>query len=155
MNEQIAARVREERKRLGFASQGLLAERLGISPSSVHNYEAGKRLPESEFLLKFVELGGDMLYVMTGNRSVGVVTDEEAKLLEVFRRTPEVVRQAVMAALAVGVGSTVPGAEPGHEVEQALPAEKEFTPQEREALERKAGIQSRIQSGIRKRSTKG
>jgi len=151
MNDRISARVKEERKRLCYGSQGALAERLGISLGSVHNYEAGKRLPETEFLLKFSEVGGDVLYILTGTRAAGVISDIEARLINAFRASPEAVRDAIMAALQAGAANA-PATPIAAPLEQ-LTTGKGFTPEERKALEEKAGIQPRTQPGKHRRSS--
>lgn len=68
MNVEIFSRLREERLRLGFRRQDALAEKIGASPSSVHNYEVGKSSPDADYLVRFMELGADVLYILTGTR---------------------------------------------------------------------------------------
>lgn len=153
MHDRISARVKEERKRLCYGSQGALAERLGISLGSVHNYEAGKRLPETEFLLKFSEVGGDVLYILTGTRAAGVISDIEARLINAFRASPEAVRDAIMAALQAGAASA-PATPIATPVEQ-LTAEKSVTPEDRKALEEKAGIRPRSDAGVVRKGRSG
>lgn len=72
MDEQIATRLREERKRLGYATQAQLAAQLDVSPGSVHNYEAGKRSPDADFLAALGRAGGDLLYILTGVKNSGL-----------------------------------------------------------------------------------
>ncbi|THF65616.1 helix-turn-helix transcriptional regulator [Pseudothauera nasutitermitis] len=88
MREQISSRLREERRRLGFSSQADFAAEIGASSSSVHNYEAGKRSPDAEYLAKVAEIGGDVLYILTGQRSVGELAPDEAALLDNYRHSP-------------------------------------------------------------------
>lgn len=97
---QISSRLREERKRLGCGNQAQLAERLGISPSSVHNYETGKRSPDADFLAALADEGGDVLYVVTGRRAVGELEPEEAALIAGFRGMDTRGRAAVMAMVS-------------------------------------------------------
>lgn len=109
MNVKIADRIREERKRLGFATQALLADKLGISASSVHNYEAGKRSPDADFISAFGEIGADVLFVITGKRTVTALAPDEAALLDNYRNTPPARRstlQEVSAAFAEQDGLT-------------------------------------------------
>lgn len=61
-------RLREERERLGF-SQAELAVNLGQSRDSQGRYETGKRSPDWEYLDSFGQLGADLLYILTGERS--------------------------------------------------------------------------------------
>jgi len=100
MIEQIAARIREERKRLLFATQAQLAEQLGVSPGSVHNYESGKRSPDAEFLAAFASAGADVLYILTGQRTVGVLAPDEAALLDNYRHTQEAGKEALRTTSA-------------------------------------------------------
>jgi len=75
----------------------------------VHNYEAGKRSPDAEFLAKIAEIGGDVLYILTGQRTVGELTSDEAALLENYRHTQpdgKAALQTTSAALALRDGET-------------------------------------------------
>lgn len=63
---QLAARLKEERKRLGFKKQEQMAVALGLPPRTYWDREAGNVAPDAEFLARFCELGGDAMYVLTG-----------------------------------------------------------------------------------------
>lgn len=65
-------------------------------------YEIGERSPDAGYLLGLAERGGDVLYVITGQRAVGVVAADEAVMLEAYRAAPEAVRKAALAALLTG-----------------------------------------------------
>lgn len=90
-------RLREERERLG-----LNQDRLGVTPQAQRRYEKSERHPDVEYLNSFSDLGGDVLYVITGQRAVGVVAADEAALIEAYRAAPEAVRKAALAALSSG-----------------------------------------------------
>lgn len=67
--KQVAARIKEERKRLNYKAQGAFAEALGIPERTYWDREKGVIAPDAEFLAGFCELGGDALYVLTGKRA--------------------------------------------------------------------------------------
>lgn len=148
MFSQEGARLREERERLGLKQADLW-----VAPKTQRFYESGERCPDLEYFKTFAERGGDVLYVVTGSRAVGVVSDIEARLINAFRASPEAVRDAIMAALQAGAASA-PATPIAAPVEQ-LTTGKGFTPEERKALEEKAGIQPRSQLGKHRRSSKG
>lgn len=96
-------RLKEERQRLG-----LTQDQLGVAIKTQRFYEIGERSPDAGYLLGLAERGGDVLYVITGQRAVGVVAADEAVMLEAYRAAPEAVRKAALAALLTG--QTSPGA---------------------------------------------
>jgi hypothetical protein len=152
--ENFHIRIREELDRLGL-SLAEASRRAGEkSGQRLRDVVSAKQRCPIDLLAALHGLGMDVAYVVAGGHAVSVGSEEEAKLLEAFRRTPQVVQQVVMAALAAGAGDTATESNPTHEVVQALPGEKELTLQEREALERKAGIQHRTPSS-RQRQREG
>lgn len=90
-------RLREERERLG-----LTQDRLGVTPQAQRRYEKSERYPDLEYLNHFASLGGDVLYVVTGQRTVGAVSADEASMLAAYRAAPEAFRKAAHAALLSG-----------------------------------------------------
>lgn len=70
---EVGKRLRLERKRLGFKTQASMAQALGIPERTYWDRETGKVAPDAEFFAAFREIGGDLMFVLTGNRShVGV-----------------------------------------------------------------------------------
>jgi transcriptional regulator with XRE-family HTH domain len=132
----IGRRLREERERLG-----LNQDVLGVTPQSQRKYEKGESTPGADYLANFAAMGGDVLYVITGTRAAGVVSDIEARLINAFRASPEAVRDAIMAALQAGAANA-PAAPIAEPVEQ-LTTEKGAISEDRKALEEKAGIRPR------------
>lgn len=130
MFAQEGTRLREERERLGLKQTDLW-----VAPKTQRFYESGERCPDLEYFKTFAERGGDVLYVVTGSRAVGVVSDIEARLINAFRASPEAVRDAIMAALQTGAAN-VPATPIAAPVEQ-------LTTEDRKALEEKAGIRPR------------
>ena len=62
------ARLREERERLGF-NQAELASVLGQTRETQGRYEAEKRSPDWNYLDSLRQVGADILYILTGERS--------------------------------------------------------------------------------------
>jgi transcriptional regulator with XRE-family HTH domain len=110
---EIFSRLRQERVRLRFTNQADFAAAAGVSPSSVHNYEAGKRSPDAEFLAKVATLGVDVLYVLTGEQNVGGLSPKESALLDHFRNMPEALKQN-LAEMAAALSTPVSGRKAGN-----------------------------------------
>ncbi|MFN4351289.1 MAG: helix-turn-helix domain-containing protein [Hylemonella sp.] len=72
--DSMSLRITEERNRLGM-TQTELASALGLSRNSVTLYEAGKHQPGAEALTGLHRVGIDVLYVLTGMRSVNAVAE--------------------------------------------------------------------------------
>lgn len=62
-------RLREERRRLGY-SQADFAEVAGVSRAAQIKYEKGERHPDARYLAAIAEAGADVLYILTGDRSL-------------------------------------------------------------------------------------
>jgi DNA-binding XRE family transcriptional regulator len=63
----IGKRLRIERKRLGL-TQEAIAIQLDVVKHTQGLYERDERHPNSLYLAQFDEIGGDVLFVLTGNR---------------------------------------------------------------------------------------
>lgn len=63
----IGKRLRQERERLGL-TQELVANAGQVSRVSQSNYEAGRRIPDVEYLGRIAALGIDLHYIATGMR---------------------------------------------------------------------------------------
>lgn len=71
METAIGERLRSERKRLGF-KQGTLADKLGIGPQAISNWENGHTTPRAGTIEVLGTLGFDMVFVLTGCRIKGL-----------------------------------------------------------------------------------
>lgn len=96
MNErvEIGQRLLEERKRLQLPQNAF-----GVAAQVQRRYEIGESTPGADYLAHFAAEGGDVLYVVEGKRAVGMVSDDEAKMLSAWRTASEPVRRAALAAL--------------------------------------------------------
>lgn len=64
----LGQRIKRERERLGLTQQQL-AENFGVDKSSVYLYERGDRPPTAAHLQAFLDLGADILFVLSGERA--------------------------------------------------------------------------------------
>lgn len=98
-------RLKEERERLGL-SQTSLGEACGVTKKSQINYEKGERSPDALYLSAFHRAGGDVMYVLTGDRTApALLPPDETLLLNRYRASPRDLRDA---ALRVLLGGDVP-----------------------------------------------
>jgi len=77
-------RLKEERVRLGM-NQTELGEVGGVRHVAQYRYEKGDRQPDSAYLSNIAAMGVDVQYVLTGKRSVSVLSVDESDLVASFR----------------------------------------------------------------------
>lgn len=102
--DSLGARLREVRKALGH-KQDEMAAVCGVSREMWGKYERGAALPGAEVLGALASNGGDVRYVLTGERDTPkplTLTAEERLLLEYFRDASPAIRKAAIAALLSG-----------------------------------------------------
>lgn len=81
----LSERLKHERKRLGF-KQNDFAEKVGVTVQSQIRYESDKSTPDANYLSKVLALGGDVIYLLTGEYAKPLgLSDEEDRLLQSFR----------------------------------------------------------------------
>lgn len=102
----LGSRLREERRRLGLIQQEV-ADATGLSTRAMGTYERGVRSPDAELLIRLIDLGMDVYYVLTGER-VGTRLDldpMQRSLLDDFERcTPEAQLELVKHAALMARG---------------------------------------------------
>lgn len=79
----IGNRLREERLRLEM-SQDAFSQHCGVTKNTQVSYEKGRRSPDTTYLLKAIEIGVDVLYVVTGRHvpaAVKALTQEQLDIL--------------------------------------------------------------------------
>ena len=114
----IDIRLKEERLRLGF-TQPDFAALAGRTKKTLIDYEKGSTSPDARFLAAIASAGADVLYILTGIRSLSMpsvesLTRREAALIDNYRHIADeedksvVERTALMAARA-NQGETQPG----------------------------------------------
>lgn len=92
-------RIRAERERLG-----LTQSELGVTQATQWGYEAGRRSPDLEYLAHFAELGADVLYVVTGNRSTIDLSSAQQELLNAWSDAGVEYQNSAMSVLYAGAG---------------------------------------------------
>jgi len=98
----IGERLKEERERLGL-SQPALGERCGVKKLAQFNYEKGERTPDALYLAAFSAAGGDVMYVLTGDRTApALLPPDESVLLDRYRASPRDLRDAALRVLLGG-----------------------------------------------------
>lgn len=92
----------------GAMKQSEFAERLGVHRNSVVGWEAGKRLPDGESLVRMTEeFGADIAYILIG-RSGGVVPGlrpDEEQLLAHYRAAHSDARERIRQVAATAANS--------------------------------------------------
>ncbi len=93
----IGERLRKERERLGL-TQSDFAKAGGVAFRTYCDYEAGKSEPKASTLSLLGEMGLDVLYVVTGQKTpVSGITTEEQKLVENYRAMDDAARLNMQA----------------------------------------------------------
>lgn len=87
-NPQFSIRLKSERKRLGL-TQDVIADACNTSKRTYCDYEKGTSEPRASFFDAFIKIGGDALFVITGQRSITDLKPDEAALLDNYRNAPE------------------------------------------------------------------
>ena len=75
-------RLKKIREQASVSPQEL-ADITHVSLASQYNYEKGTRKPDIDYLLRLHEAGYDVMYLLTGERDVQTLSEEEKELLEV------------------------------------------------------------------------
>lgn len=88
MTQSIGARLLSERERKGL-TQERMCEITGVSRKTQFTYETGARLPDASYLAAIDAAGLDLLYIVTGRRTNGLIND--ALLQDVLTRVDEAI----------------------------------------------------------------
>lgn len=104
----IGERLREERVRLG-PSQEVFGEMAGVGKQAQLRYEKGERHPDALYMAAIAEVGVDVLYVLTGQRSKPVesrLSKQQQQLLKDYEDAGEEGRKLIegTARLAAKTG---------------------------------------------------
>ncbi|RKU01809.1 XRE family transcriptional regulator [Burkholderia sp. Nafp2/4-1b] len=80
--------------RIGL-SQAEFAALGGLQPRAQLNYESGARSPDANYLGALKDIGVDVLYVLTGERTAAVLSDDENEVVGGYRQLGQTGRTAV------------------------------------------------------------
>ena len=97
----LGDRIRMRREELAL-SRIQLAERLGVTPSTVSNYETGVSFPKEEVMLRLfdcLETDPNTLFQDSFRQGGEVLTQQERKLLAQYRALSPLGRESVQAVL--------------------------------------------------------
>lgn len=96
--DEICDRLRAERARLNLRQEEF-ATFGGVKRNTQSLYEKGERTPDANYLAGIVKAGADVLYILTGNRSIEreALKPEEAALLDNYRHSSEEGQKAIQA----------------------------------------------------------
>lgn len=105
--KKIGERLKHERERLDI-SAAKMAEIGGVVRTVQYNYEKNVSKPDAEYLAKISEIGVDILYVITGQRTPkgdAPLGDDEARLVKNYNRVGDnekAAAQQLLSTLAAG-----------------------------------------------------
>lgn len=113
--EEVAARIRQERERLGM-TQAAFGELAGLGRATQIFYENNDRQPDTKYFQKLRERGIDVDYLQTGQRTRSTYNDEEWLHFK---------NEILWASFSTAVKIGMPEASPGS-IEASLAAFKAF-----------------------------
>src|SRR5437868_10618246 len=95
----IGARLKEERMRIGL-SQAEIAALGGLSNKTQLGYESDVRSPDANYLAALAKVGVDVLYVITGERSVqSALPQDVADIVDSVLQLNDIGRTAIQGAI--------------------------------------------------------
>ena len=98
----FSKRLVEERKRLKI-KQKEMAEKVGVQINSQLDYEKGRVPAFVAYLEQIAEMGVDVQYLLTGQRSgEPVLKPEEKAVLAAWKNATKEIQMAALAVLATG-----------------------------------------------------
>lgn len=101
----IGARIKEERERFGM-TQPQFAEAAGAAKRTLIEWEKGSTSPTAVQLSALMNIGVDVMYIITGARSANALAPEEQLLLERYRASDIALRDAALRVLLGGNQTT-------------------------------------------------
>jgi len=93
--DDIAKRLREERKKLGM-TLAVFAKTGGIGLKTLRNYERYGREPRAVFLSKIATAGADVTYIITGEHPDTAMNLNERELISLYRAAPPLGQKAAL-----------------------------------------------------------
>lgn len=97
-SDTFGGRLVAERDRLGLKQVDVCA-RTRVSRTSQNKYENNDRRPDADYLKDLDELGFDVMYLLTGERSSGSLSAELQNLIDAYQDASTALRDAALAVL--------------------------------------------------------
>lgn len=94
----FGGRLVAERDRLGLKQVDVCA-RTRVSRTTQNKYEGNVSRPDADYLLELDRMGFDVMYLITGERSSGALSDELQNLVDAYQDASPVLRDAALAVL--------------------------------------------------------
>ncbi len=91
-------RLKEERERLKL-NQTEFGKVCNVRQQAQLKYEKGERQPKSDYLQKASEIGVDINYLFTGQRTTNSLSDDEIIILKKYRDSDESTKNKVLLTL--------------------------------------------------------
>jgi transcriptional regulator with XRE-family HTH domain len=91
-------RLVAERERLNL-TQTDLRQLMEVSKGTQIRYESGETSPDAKYLARLLEAKFDVLYILTGQRSPGALTEEQQILLCAYEAAPGMLKNAALGVL--------------------------------------------------------
>ena len=101
----IGLRLKEERERLGF-TQPVFAGLAETTKKSQIDYEKDLTQPKAGYLSVIANVGADVQYIITGQRSSNALPTDEVLILEKYRQASPEIKNKMLMLLLSGAETT-------------------------------------------------
>lgn len=101
----IGLRLKEERERLGF-TQPVFAGLAETTKKSQIDYEKDLTQPKAGYLSVIANVGADVQYIITGQRSSNALPTDEVLILEKYRQASPEIKNKMLMLLLGGAETT-------------------------------------------------
>jgi len=96
---EFGSRLREIRTNMGLDQAGFGALG-GVNRNTQSKYESGERAPDADYLSLVRDAGADIVYLLTGTRSISDLSTAESELIANLRTLPQQPRDNICALVA-------------------------------------------------------
>lgn len=96
-------RLKDERKRLKLSAERF-GDLLGVSGNTQYNYEKEDRSPDVSYLSEAAKLGCDVVYLITGLRSIASLSQAHQDLLSAYDSAGPEYQRSAISVLLTGAG---------------------------------------------------
>jgi transcriptional regulator with XRE-family HTH domain len=93
-------RLKQERQRLRL-SQESVAKVGGVRKNTQSLYEAGRNVPDADYLMRLHAIGVDVYYLLTGAQSANALSAHDQQLLALFNGVDTQTRAMVIMTMAM------------------------------------------------------